>query len=62
MTFLILIFLIFLLLAAIILLVSPNKLSLLLSGVVGDVFLQGIGGFGASMITDATAIMALERW
>jgi len=30
----------------------------LLSGVVGDVFLQGIGGFGASMITGATAISA----
>jgi type IV secretion system protein TrbL len=49
--------LIVLLLASIILLVLTNKLPLLLSGVVGGASLQGIGGFGAGMITGAaTAI------
>ncbi|MCV5604823.1 P-type conjugative transfer protein TrbL, partial [Escherichia coli] len=42
-----------LLLASIILLVLTNKLPLLLSGVVGGASLQGIGGFGAGMITGA---------
>ncbi|HBD5656065.1 TPA: P-type conjugative transfer protein TrbL, partial [Escherichia coli] len=45
--------LIVLLLASIILLVLTNKLPLLLSGVVGGASLQGIGGFGAGMITGA---------
>lgn len=47
--------LIVLLLASIILLVLTNKLPLLLSGVVGGASLQGIGGFGAGMITGAAA-------
>lgn len=45
----------FLLLASIILLVLTNKLSIRLSGVVGGASLQGIGGFGAAMITRAAA-------
>ena len=45
--------LIVLLLASITLLVLTNKLPLLLSGVVGGASLQGIGGFGAGMITGA---------
>ncbi|CAX54838.1 Conjugal transfer protein, fragment [Erwinia pyrifoliae Ep1/96] len=41
--------------ASIILLVLTNKLPLLLSGVVGGASLQGIGGFGAGVITGAAA-------
>ena len=45
--------LIVLLLASIVLLVLTNSYHYLLSGVVGGASLQGIGGFGAGMITGA---------